>query len=151
MLQNINTNITTGLIVIVIALLVYLLWLSLRKPVLAKLGVRNIPRRPAQSVLIVVGLTLSTIIIVSSFSTGDTLSYSVQRHAVEAYGEIDEVIAPPLLSALAALGNSNNANTSDQTTTDPNATDTQNSTDAETAANQTQQQLQQLTQGGLTS
>ena len=74
-LQNINQNITTGLVIIVLALLAYLLFLSLRKPVLAKLGVRNIPRRPAQSILIVLGLTLSTIIIVSSLSTGGTLSY----------------------------------------------------------------------------
>ena len=145
MLQNINTNITTGLVVIVLALLAYLLFLALRKPVLAKLGVRNIPRRPAQSILIVLGLTLSTIIIVSSLSTGDTLSYSVQRHAVEAYGEIDEVIAPPLLSALASLGSNNNADTQNT------AEDAQNATDAENNADQTQQQLQQLTEGGLTS
>ena len=77
-MQTINTNITTGLIVIVLALLGYLLVLSLRRPVLAKLGLRNIPRRPAQSILIVLGLTLSTIIIVSALSTGDTLSYSLR-------------------------------------------------------------------------
>ncbi len=63
-MQNISNNIVTGLVIIVAALLLYLLFLALRKPVLAKLGVRNIPRRPAQSILIVIGLTLSTIIIV---------------------------------------------------------------------------------------
>ncbi|MCX6050314.1 MAG: hypothetical protein NT075_34895, partial [Chloroflexi bacterium] len=131
MLQNINTNITTGLVIVVIALLLYLLFLSLRKPVLAKLGIRNIPRRPAQSVLIVLGLTLSTIIIVSSLSTGDTLSYSVQRHAVEAYGQVDEVIAPPLLSALASLANDPPANANVA------ATDTV----SDTTASQSQEQL----------
>ncbi|MEZ4735031.1 MAG: hypothetical protein R3E79_48670 [Caldilineaceae bacterium] len=103
-MQTINTNITTGLVVIVLALLGYLLVLSLRRPVLAKLGLRNIPRRPAQSTLIVLGLTLSTIIIVSALSTGDTLSYSLRRQAVGAYGQIDEIIAPPLLSMLITLG-----------------------------------------------
>ncbi|MCX6045484.1 MAG: FtsX-like permease family protein, partial [Chloroflexi bacterium] len=122
-------------------LLLYLLFLSLRKPVLAKLGIRNIPRLPAQSVLIVLGLTLSTIIIVSSLITGDTLSYSVQRHAVEAYGQVDEVIAPPLLSALASLANEPPANAN------VDATDTV----SDTTASQSQEQLNQLMQGGLTS
>ncbi len=144
MLQNINTNITTGLVIMVVALLIYLLFLSLRKPVLAKLGIRNIPRRPAQSILIVLGLTLSTIIIASSLSTGDTLSYSVQRHAVEAYGQVDEVIAPPLLSALAALGNQPPTNAT------VDASDTVSDTTA-TTANQSEEQLNQLMQGGLTS
>ena len=61
------------------------------------------PRRRSQSVLIVLGLTLSTIIITASLATGDTLQYSVRQHAVDAYGEIDEVLAPPLLSNLVSL------------------------------------------------
>ena len=44
--------------------------LSLRNPIIGKLGVRNIPRRPTQSALIVFGLTLSTMIIVSALSLG---------------------------------------------------------------------------------
>ncbi len=77
--------------------------LALRKPIIAKLGLRNIPRRPAQSVLIVVGLTLSTLIIVSALSLGDTLNRSVQRHAVNAYGMIDQVVSPAFLGDLIAL------------------------------------------------
>ncbi len=38
--------------------------ISLRNPIIGKLGIRNIPRRPTQSALIVFGLTLSTMIIV---------------------------------------------------------------------------------------
>ena len=91
----------------VTAILLYLLWLWLRNPVLMKLGLRNLARRPAQSVLIVVGLTLSTVIIISALGTGDTLRYSVQRQAVSAYGRVDEIIAPPLLSLLASLANPN--------------------------------------------
>ena len=132
-MQNINNNIVTGLVIIVAALLLYLLFLALRKPVLAKLGVRNIPRRPTQSILIVIGLTLSTIIIVSALSIGDTLSYSVQRHAVEAYGAIDEIIAPPILSQLASLAENSNVDATATTT------------------NTTQAELDQLMAGGLTS
>ncbi len=53
--------------------------LSLRNPIIGKLGVRNIPRRPMQSALIVLGLTLSTMIIVSALSLGDTLENTVRR------------------------------------------------------------------------
>ncbi len=83
--------------------LLTLLVLGLRNRTIAKLGVRNIPRRRSQSALIILGLTLSTIIIVSALSIGDTLSYSVRRHAVDAYGTIDQVISPPLLSTLAGF------------------------------------------------
>ena len=96
---------------------------------LTKIGLRNLVRRPAQSILIVVGMTLSTIIIISAFGTGDTLSYSVKRQAVAAYGEVDEIIAPPLLSLFATI----------------------ESTEGEDAASRTGAHGRQLTAGGLES
>ncbi|MBX2997103.1 MAG: FtsX-like permease family protein [Caldilineaceae bacterium] len=83
--------------------LLFVAMLSLRNPLIGKLGVRNIPRRPTQTALIVGGLTLSTVIIISALATGDTLTYSIQRHAVNAYGEIDEMILPPIFTYLAGL------------------------------------------------
>ncbi len=92
-----------GLLAAVALVLLYLVVMGLRNRTIAKLGIRNIPRRRSQSALIILGLTLSTIIIVSALSIGDTLSYSVRRHAINAYGTIDQVISPPLLSALVGL------------------------------------------------
>ena len=92
-----------GLLAAVALVLLCLVVMGLRNRTIAKLGVRNIPRRRSQSALIILGLTLSTIIIVSALSIGDTLSYSVRRHAINAYGTIDQVISPPLLSALAGF------------------------------------------------
>jgi putative ABC transport system permease protein len=91
------------LLAAVALVLLALIVMGLRNRTIAKLGVRNIPRRRSQSALIILGLTLSTIIIVSALSIGDTLSYSVRRHAISAYGTIDQVISPPLLSALAGF------------------------------------------------
>ncbi len=91
----------------VTAILLYLLFIAWRNPVLAKLGLRSMTRRPTQTALIIIGLTLSTIIVISSLGTGDTLRYSVQRQSVAAYGRVDEIIAPPLISMLANLGNPN--------------------------------------------
>src|SRR5690606_28608075 len=119
-------NVMIGLLIGVAGILLYVLFLGWRNPVLVKIGLRNIPRRPAQSVLIVLGLTLSTIILLSSLTTGDTLTYSVRRHDVQAYGMIDVIIAPPLLSALVGMGTEGGS--------------------SEEIAN-----LAQLTEGGLTS
>ncbi len=77
--------------------------LSLRNPIIGKLGVRNIPRRPTQSALIVFGLTLSTMIIVSALSLGDTLDNSIRRQTIDAYGQIDQVVSPPFLMDLIQL------------------------------------------------
>ncbi|HEX8918350.1 MAG TPA: hypothetical protein VF898_07595, partial [Chloroflexota bacterium] len=51
---------------------------AFRNRLFFKLGLRNIPRRKAQSLLIVFGLMLGTVIITSAFATGDTISYSVR-------------------------------------------------------------------------
>lgn len=77
--------------------------ISLRNPIIGKLGVRNIPRRPTQSALIVFGLTLSTMIIVSALSLGDTLENTVRRQTIDAYGQIDQVVSPPFLMDLMQL------------------------------------------------
>ena len=128
-ITNIGNNVAFALLGVVSAIILFLLLLAWRNPVLFKLGLRNIPRRPAQSILIVIGLTLSTVIIVASFATGDTLNYSVQRQAVAAYGDIDEIIAPPLLSMFASMA------------TGPQGEE----------ATQTQEELNNLMEGGLTS
>src|SRR5579859_6145500 len=66
--------------------------LALRNRLLFKLGLRNIPRRRAQTILIIVGLMLSTVIITSAFGTGDTLSYSVRSAVVTNVGYVDEAV-----------------------------------------------------------
>ncbi len=47
------------------------------------MGLRNIRRRPAQAVLIVVGLMLATTISTAAFTTGDTLDYSITKVAYD--------------------------------------------------------------------
>ncbi len=80
-----------------------LIALSLRSPILARLGLRNIPRRPLQSFLIVVGLTLSTTIFTAALSLGDTLNHSLSNQIVKAYGHVDQVISPSFLGTLLEL------------------------------------------------
>jgi putative ABC transport system permease protein len=79
----------SSVLILVIIGLALLAW---RRPVFFKLGLRPIPRRRAQSTLIVLGLMLATLIITAAFVTGDTLSHSIRSLAIEGMGEIDEVV-----------------------------------------------------------
>jgi putative ABC transport system permease protein len=82
-------GVLSALVALVVAGLALLAW---RRPVFLKLGLRPIPRRRAQSTLIVLGLMLATLIITAAFVTGDTLSHSIRSVAIEGMGEIDQVI-----------------------------------------------------------
>jgi putative ABC transport system permease protein len=68
--------------------------LALRNRIILKLGLRNIPRRRGQTVLIIIGVMLSTVIMAAAFGTGDTLSYSIRNEAVNGLGLVDELIIP---------------------------------------------------------
>ena len=114
--DTISRTVLITLVCCVGLVLLFMLLLGLRNRIIAKMGLRNIPRRPTQTALIVLGLTLSTVIIVAALATGDTLSYSIQRQATDAYGEVDEVLAPPILGTLMQLGLTTNEG--------PNATET---------------------------
>lgn len=67
-------------------------WIALRHRVVFKMGVRNIPRRPAQTILIVTGLMLSTLIIAAAFTTGDTLSHSIRSEVYTILGRVDHLV-----------------------------------------------------------
>ena len=82
-------GVLSAILVLVILCLALLAW---RRPVFFKLGLRPIPRRRAQSTLIVLGLMLATLIITAAFVTGDTLSHSIRSVAIGGMGEIDETI-----------------------------------------------------------
>jgi putative ABC transport system permease protein len=74
----------------VAVVLVALLLFAAVNRVLLKMALRNIPRRRAQTVLILFGLMLATLIISASLSVGDTLSYSLQAIQLRQIGGIDE-------------------------------------------------------------
>ena len=65
---------------------------ALRDPVILKMAVRNIPRRPAQSSLIIVGLMLATLLFSASFSTGDTMTHSLRMAMLREIGPVDEIV-----------------------------------------------------------
>ena len=67
-------------------------WVAIFQRVIFKLGVRNIPRRKTQTILIVVGLMLSTLIIAAALGTGDTIDHSATASTYEGLGPTDELV-----------------------------------------------------------
>ena len=78
-----------GILAVIAVVLGVLAW---RRPLLFKLGLRNVPRRRAQTALIIVGLMISTLIIATAFTVGDTLSSSLRNTAFDVTGPIDHLI-----------------------------------------------------------
>ena len=72
---------------------VLVIFIALTNRVIFRMALRNIPRRKAQTVLIMCGLMLSTLIIAASLTTGDTLDYSLTKSSYDGLGQTDETIA----------------------------------------------------------
>ncbi len=79
----------TVLALLLIVSLLVVAFLAMRNRILVKLALRNIPRRPAQTTLIVFGLMLSTTIIAASLAIGDTVAGSIRGTVLDALGETD--------------------------------------------------------------
>ena len=73
----------TGLILAAVALIAW------RFPLSFRLGLRNLPRRKAQTALVIGGLALSTMIITSALGIGDTIDYSTKSGVYEELGGVD--------------------------------------------------------------
>ena len=62
---------------------------ALRNRVSFRMAARNLPRRRAQTILVVLGLMLATMLFSASFTTGDTLTNSLRVQALENLGQVD--------------------------------------------------------------
>src|ERR671916_1833639 len=62
---------------------------ALRNRVSFRMAARNLPRRRAQTGLVVLGLMLATMLFSASFTTGDTLTNSLRVQSLENLGQVD--------------------------------------------------------------
>jgi putative ABC transport system permease protein len=88
---SMNTIMFVLLVLVGIALST-VLWVFLRNRIIFMMGLRNIPRRTAQTTLIIIGLMLSTVIITAAFTTGDTVDYSITKQTYDLLGHADIVL-----------------------------------------------------------
>lgn len=82
-----------ALLVVLFVALSTVIYIIARNRVMFLVGVRNIPRRRAQTILIIVGLMLSTTIISTALSIGDTVDYSVTNTAFNQLHSIDQIVS----------------------------------------------------------
>ena len=75
-----------------------------RNRIMLKMGLRPIPRRLGQTVLIIVGVMLSTVIISFAFGTGDTISFSIRNEVLKSLKTIDELVIPARAQADDSFG-----------------------------------------------
>jgi putative ABC transport system permease protein len=62
---------------------------ALRNRVSFRMAARNLPRRRTQTILVILGLMLATMLFSASFTTGDTLTNSLRVQALENLGQVD--------------------------------------------------------------
>ncbi len=87
--MNLLMVILLSIFIAIMAVVGFMAW---RNRIMLKLGLRNIPRRRAQTILIVVGSMLSAVIIAAAFGTGDTISFSIRDATIQGLGNIDEIV-----------------------------------------------------------
>jgi putative ABC transport system permease protein len=72
--------------------LVGLVVLAVRRPHLARIGLRNMPRRRLRTGLIVFGLMLATTFVAAAFAVDDTITLAVKTIAIFNLGRVDEQV-----------------------------------------------------------
>jgi putative ABC transport system permease protein len=90
------STIVLALAAMLVVSLLSVAWVYMRRRVIFRLGARNIPRRRAQTVLIVFGLMLSTLIVTAALGTGDTVNGSMTSEVYAQLGTIDQFVADPV-------------------------------------------------------
>ncbi len=80
------------LLLLTLAALVALLLLGARNAHLARIALRNVPRRKLRTALIIFGLMLGTTFIAAAFAVDDAIALGVRTIAVYNLGRIDEEV-----------------------------------------------------------
>jgi putative ABC transport system permease protein len=92
-----------GLLILVGAVMLAVLWQIARRPVERRFAFRDTVRRPGEAALVVAGSLLGTALIAGSFIVGDTLDASIKASAWTQLGPIDEIVEVPDPSAAADI------------------------------------------------
>src|SRR5437764_5510349 len=102
-------NLALGIIGLFVVVYAALIVLAIRRPLLARLALREAVRRPGQSAVVVLGLMVGTVAIFAMQVLSDSFLESQTRGAYLAWGRVDLVAAdsgrffdPELASELAA-------------------------------------------------
>lgn len=104
-LFGVPANTLLSVLLVAVALIFAIVaYSAIRYPLPFRLGIRNLTRRKSQTLLIVSGLALSTVIITSALGIGDTINYSVSSGVYDTLGGIDMEVSTVRQEATAAIG-----------------------------------------------
>lgn len=93
------TTLALTLAILTAGVLVALVALGLSNLVLCRMALRNMVRRPSQTLILVLGLALSTMVITSSFGLSDSFADSTISYRLAALGNVDESVTGPFTQA----------------------------------------------------
>src|SRR5215471_1442748 len=85
-------TLTNLLLIITCAIIGGVVLLALSNAIFFKIGVRNIPRRRTQMILIIFALMLSTTLLSSVLAVGDVITAAEQSVAIYNLGNVDETV-----------------------------------------------------------
>ncbi|MCJ7489501.1 MAG: FtsX-like permease family protein [Thermoplasmata archaeon] len=80
------------LAVLVMAIILVVGAMAFRRPVFARMAIRNISRRKRFVVIVISGLMIATAMISGSLVVGDTLDYIIKQETFDNTGEVDIVV-----------------------------------------------------------
>ena len=84
---------TLQLLAVLVALILILIGaMALRRPVFARMAIRNISRRKRFVVIVIAGLMIATAMISGALVVGDTLDYIIKQEVFESTGEVDIIV-----------------------------------------------------------
>ncbi len=95
-MQYLAAGLTATLLILILAIAI----IAVRNRFLIKLSLRNIPRRRTQSILIIVGLMLSSTIVAASLAIGDTITASIRNAVLDGIGDTDIRVTKPVFGDL---------------------------------------------------
>jgi putative ABC transport system permease protein len=83
------------MLIFAMAVLGVIALVAAQKPVLFRMGLRNVSRRPAQTSLVIGGLMIGTAILSGAFVTGDTMQFAIVKSSYSGADLIDEMVEVP--------------------------------------------------------
>ena len=89
------TLLSLALAAMAAGVLCLLLGLGANNPVLLRMGLRNMGRRPGRAIVLLCGLALSTAVITASLGLSDSFTDSALQHRLARMGNVDESITGP--------------------------------------------------------
>ncbi len=98
------TMLAFGLAILTGGALLVVAGLGASNPLLVRMGLRNMVRRPSQTLILLAGLVLSTVLITASFGLQDSFAASQTRYRLAQAGNMDEAVSGPFSQSEVSSG-----------------------------------------------